>query len=56
MTMQPNTPGHKAYVRFIESVGKQTDPVMMLLRAHLYSEGVLEEVIRIRLPHDVPPS
>jgi hypothetical protein len=41
----------KAFARFQKLVGKQRDPVMMLLRAHLYTEAVMEDFIRLRLPH-----
>lgn len=40
----------ESFPRFLKSVGRQTDPVMMLLRAHLYSEARLEDLIRIGLP------
>lgn len=40
----------EAFARFMVQVGKQRDPVMMLLRAHLYSEAVMEDLIRLGLP------
>ena len=51
MAKPPKKRMQESYSRFLKSVGKQTDPVMMLLRAHLYSEAVLENLIQIRLPH-----
>jgi len=39
-----------SFFRFLKSVGNQKDPVMMLLRAHLYSEALLENFIRIGIP------
>lgn len=41
----------QSFARFLKSVGSQKDPIMMLLRAHLYSEAVLEDLIRHRLPN-----
>lgn len=39
------------FVRFLQSVGRQNDPIMMLLRTHLYAEAVLVDLIRHQLPN-----
>ena len=41
----------EAFDCFMEQVGKQSDPVMIVLRAHLYAEAAMNNLIRIRLPH-----
>lgn len=40
----------KEHEKFRESIGGETDPVMLILRAHLYSENLLERLIGVKLP------
>lgn len=39
----------EGYKRYSESVDVEDDPIMLVLRAHLFSESILEEIIRLYL-------
>ena len=41
---------HKETQHFFEAVGDEADLVMLVLRAHLYSENLLERLIGLKLP------
>lgn len=38
------------YRKYREAVKSELDPVMVILRTHLFSENLLEEIIMLRLP------
>lgn len=40
----------REFDRYHSALGTETDPVMMVLRGHLYSENLLERLIIIKLP------
>jgi|CXWL01.1.fsa_nt_gi hypothetical protein len=50
MAILPNTSKDKSFPRFQKSVLSQTDPILILLRAHLYSEAAMKNLIQLRLP------
>lgn len=35
---------------FQAAIGEESDPVMLILRAHLFTENLLERLIRVKLP------
>lgn len=36
--------------KFDDAIGRENDPTMVVLRAHLFSENLLERIIRLQLP------
>lgn len=36
--------------RFDDAIGDESDPIMLVLRGHLFSESLLERIIRLSLP------
>lgn len=40
----------KEFERFQQAIGSENDPTMLVLRAHLYSENLLERLINFKLP------
>ncbi len=40
----------KEFERFQAATGKENDPIILLLRSHLYSESLLERIITFMLP------
>lgn len=41
---------NKEYQRFKQAIGTENDPTMLVLRAHLFSENILERIITQYLP------
>lgn len=40
----------KEFEKFQKAIGAETDPIMLILRAHLFSENLLERLINFKLP------
>ena len=40
----------RAFERFEQAIGTENDPIMLVLRAYLFSENLLERYITFRLP------
>jgi hypothetical protein len=40
----------KEFERFKQAIGEENDPIMLVLRAHLFSENLLERLINFKLP------
>ncbi|MCG2584142.1 hypothetical protein [Massilia sp. TS11] len=40
----------KEFEKFQQAIGAEKDPIMLILRAHLFSENLLERLINFRLP------
>lgn len=36
--------------KFNDAIGRETDPTVLVLRAHLFSENLLERLLRLKLP------
>lgn len=40
----------KEYTNFQQAIGSENDPIMLILRAHLFSENLLERLLTFKLP------
>ena len=46
----------KEFERFEQAIGAESDPIMRVLRAHLFSENLIERLLTIKLPGGHPNS